>query len=169
MGTEGKTALAQAQFSMLGSEATFWKHQTTFQWIQTPPRLQHELQRKVLESCRQLSSDRQLRISVTALHCGPPRAHRAGGAREHRSTTAARPSHSPQWGLRSHEITPFPGITQISEEATAVKNRGMIQQGTAGEMVSKHTSWGRRLLMGGDVSSGARQKRRFHIKQRAGP
>lgn len=92
VGTEGKPALAQAQFSMLGSAATFWKHQTTFQWTQTLPRLRRELQRKVLESGRQLSSDHQLRISVTALHCEPPRAQRAGLAREHRSTRAARHS-----------------------------------------------------------------------------
>lgn len=53
VGTKGKQALAQAAFHA-GMPTVFWKYKTILQWIQTQPRLWHDLQSKFLESNRLL-------------------------------------------------------------------------------------------------------------------
>ena len=70
VGTKGKQALAQAIFHA-GMATVFWKHQTTLQWIQTQPRLRHELQSKFLESDRLLSSVHRSPAQVDANCCTP--------------------------------------------------------------------------------------------------
>lgn len=70
VGTKEKQALAQAIFHA-GVATAFWKHQSTLHWIQTQPRLWHELQSKCLESGRLLSSVHR-RTTHADINCCTP-------------------------------------------------------------------------------------------------